>query len=91
MYNQRVLGMMRARHNEHGVSQDSREYVAGLLTGVFGAFDETIIDTFDQGIEDGVLDEQMARLAVNGAIGYHWLQAFHQTHGDVGDQLLSGY
>ena len=83
--------MMRARHNEVGVDQDSREYVTGLLTGVFGAFDQTTIATFDQAIIDGVVDEQLAQAAGNENVGYRWLEAYHQTHGDAGDQLLPDY
>ena len=63
VYDRNIVGAMQARHNEHGVDQDSTEYTTGLLVGALGVFDETTIDTCNQAIEDGVADEQLVNSA----------------------------
>ena len=82
---------MQARHNENGVIVDSREYAAGMLIGMLGAFDQTTSFTLQQAVNDGVADQQLVYTSSNENVGYHWMHEYHQTHGDFGTLLFSNY
>ena len=82
---------MQSRHNEHGVDTDSTEYAAGVVIGILGAFDQSVRTVCGQAISDGVVDSQLATAACNENVGFHWMEEYHQYHGDFGDQLLSTF
>ena len=87
----RFMGVMFTRHNEEGVDIDTPEYATGIVNGLMSVFDYELESTFNQAIDDGILNQEMGTMALNAHMGYDYMLEFHNLHGDLGGQLLSPY